>query len=106
VPVAAGGGWAVPAGTTPLAELLAGVGQGALVGRLSMGMPAPDGGFSAVVKNSFALRGGETGQALAETMIAGNIARMLHDVVAVSAERIDTGTWCLPWVRVRGLHFS
>jgi len=32
--------------------------------------------------------------------------RMLRDVVTVSAERIDTGVWCMPWVRIAGLHFS
>ena len=46
------------------------------------------------------------GQALSETMISGNIARMLHNVVAVSAERIDTGALVLPWLRVGNLHFS
>ena len=39
-------------------------------------------------------------------MISGNIARMLHDVLAVSAERIDTGVLVLPWLRIGGLHFS
>jgi hypothetical protein len=31
---------------------------------------------------------------------------MLRDVAAVSRERIDTGTLCLPWLRIGGLHFS
>lgn len=106
VPLAAGGGWALAAGATPLAELLAGVGRGALVGRLSMGNPAPDGSFSGVIKNSFALRDGVLGPALAETMIAGNIANLLRDVVALSAERVDRGAWCLPWLRAGGLNFS
>jgi PmbA protein len=39
-------------------------------------------------------------------MIAGNVARMLKDVVAVSRERLDTGAFVLPWVRISGLHFS
>ena len=49
---------------------------------------------------------GTAGQALSETMISGNIARMLHDVVAVSVERIDTGALVLPWLRTGNLHFS
>jgi PmbA protein len=105
VPVA-GEGWEVPAGETPLADLVAGVRHGALVGRLSMGNPAPNGDFSGVIKNSFLLEGGSTGPALRETMITGNIARLLQDVLAVSRERIDTASWCLPWMRVGGLHFS
>ena len=99
-------GWDLQAGTTPLADLLAAVPRGALVDRLSMGDPAPNGDFSGVIKNSFALDKGRIGVALAETMISGNVAQMLKDVLAVSAERIDTGGDVLPWLRIGGLHFS
>jgi PmbA protein len=99
-------GWDVAAGTTPLAEVVGGVQRGAIVGRLSMGMPAANGNFSGVIKNSFAIRGGEVGHALAETMIAGNMAQMLRDVVAVSREAIDSGATRLPWIRIANLHFS
>ena len=99
-------GWELLPGTTPLAELIAAVPRGALVDRLSMGEPAPNGDFSGVIKNSFRLDGGRVGGALAETMISGNVARMLLDVAAVSAERIDSGSQALPWVRISGLHFS
>ena len=106
VPLAAQGGWELAAGATPLADLIAGVRQGALVGRLSMGMPAANGNFSGVIKNSFSLEGGRIGPALSETMISGNVARMLHDVAAVSAERIDGGALWAPWLHIVGLHFS
>ena len=99
-------GWDMAAGKTPRAQMVADVKRGALVGRLSMGNPAPNGDFSSVIKNSFLIEGGIAGQALSETMITGNIARMLHDVLAVSAERIDTGVLVLPWLRIGGLHFS
>jgi PmbA protein len=71
-----------------------------------MGRPSASGDFSGVIKNSFVIRDGEAGAALSETMISGNVAQMLRDVSAVSAERIDTGSWVLPWLRVEGLHFS
>ncbi|HEU5294562.1 MAG TPA: metallopeptidase TldD-related protein [Burkholderiaceae bacterium] len=99
-------GWDIAAGNTPLDTLIAGVARGALVDRLSMGRPAANGDFSGVIKNSFAIRDGEVGHALSETMIAGNVAQMLRDVSAVSAQRIDVGAWVLPWLRVEGLHFS
>jgi PmbA protein len=102
----ASAGWELAAGTTPLADLLRGVARGALVGRLSMGSPAANGDFSGVIKNSFAIQNGEVGAALSETMINGNVAQMLRNVLAVSAERIDTGATCMPWVRIGGLHFS
>lgn len=99
-------GWELLAGSTPLAEIVAAVPRGALVGRLSMGSPAPNGDFSGVIKNSFVIRDGQLGQALAETMISGNVAQILKDAVAASAERIDNGGDAMPWLRVGGLHFS
>jgi len=105
VPVAAGG-WSIAAGATPLAALLRGVERGVLVGRFSMGNPSPAGDFSGVVKNSFLIDGGHVGHALSGVMAAGNMARMLEAVLAVSVERIDTGDWQLPWLRIGGLHFS
>jgi PmbA protein len=105
VPVAAAG-WEIAAGSTPRAEMLAAVKHGALVGRLSMGMPAPNGDFSGVIKNSFLIENGQRGTALSEVMISGNIAQMLHDVLAVSHERLDTGSLLLPWLRIGNLRFS
>jgi PmbA protein len=105
VPTAAGG-WELAAGQTPRAQLVGGVARGAIVGRLSMGMPAPSGDFSGVIKNSFAIADGVVGPALSETMINGNIAQMLQQVIAVSRERLDTGVLLVPWLRIGGLHFS
>jgi PmbA protein len=105
VPVAAQG-WELAAGTTPLDQIIASVARGAIVDRLSMGSPAANGDFSGVVKNSFRIDAGRIGTALAETMISGNVAQMLRDVQAVSSERIDSGDWLLPWLRIDGLHFS
>jgi PmbA protein len=105
VPVAPGG-WDIAAGPTPLAQVIGGVQRGAIVGRMSMGMPAANGNFSGVIKNSFAVEGGEVGPALSETMIAGNMAQMLRDIVAVSSEVIDAGSTRLPWIRIANLHFS
>ena len=104
-PVAAEG-WELLAASTPLAQIIAAVPRGALVDRLSMGRPAPNGDFSGVIKNSFALADGKIGAALSETMINGNVAQMLKDVSAVSVERIDGGSTALPWLRIGGLHFS
>jgi PmbA protein len=105
VPTAAGG-WQLAAGDTPRAQLTAGVARGAVVGRLSMGKPAPNGEFSGVIQNSFAIVDGQVGPALSETMISGNMARMLLHVSALSRERLDLGALLLPWLRIRALHFS
>jgi PmbA protein len=105
VPVAPSG-WEIAAGETAREQLFAGVARGAVVGRLSMGNPAANGDFSGVIKNSFRITDGVVGTALAETMVSGNMARMLRDIVGVSRERIDSGGLALPWIRVANLHFS
>jgi PmbA protein len=99
-------GWELAAGDTAREKMVSDTKRGALVGRLSMGRPASNGDFSGVIKNSFAIADGKQGTALSETMITGNVAQMLKDVVAVSRERIDTGAFLLPWVRIGNLHFS
>jgi PmbA protein len=105
VPIASAG-WELAAGDTAREKMVSDTKRGALVGRLSMGNPASNGDFSGVIKNSFEIADGELGSALSETMISGNVAQMLKDVIAVSRERIDTGAFLLPWVRIGGLHFS
>lgn len=102
----ANGGWELAAGSSSRKQLVEGVARGALVGRLSMGRPASNGDFSGVIKNSFAIDDGCLGDALSETMISGNVARMLREVDAVSSDRIDFGTTQLPWLRVPDMHFS
>ena len=83
-----------------------GVQHGAVVGRLSMGMPAANGNFSGVIKNSFLIEDGQAGAALSEVMISGNMTQVLRDVLAVSAERQVIGDTLLPWLRMAGLHVS
>lgn len=99
-------GWRIQPGSTPRDELIGSVGRGALVNRLSMGSPGPNGDFSGVIKNSFLIEDGKVGQALSETMISGNMARMLEDISGISAEHLDGGSLDLPWIRIPGLHFS
>jgi PmbA protein len=99
-------GWEMAAGQESRSELVAQVTQGAIVGRLSMGIPAANGDFSGVIKNSFRIDGGTVGPALSEVMISGNMAQMLKDLLGVSRERLDTGATVLPWLRIGGLHFS
>jgi PmbA protein len=100
------GGWRVPPGPDSEGALVAGVAHGAWVGRLSMGNPASNGDFSGVVKNSFLIENGRLGPALSETMVSGNVAQMLQDISGVGSTLHDFGAWAVPWLRVRGLHFS
>ena len=104
VPTSASG-WELAAGDTALSDLVAGVATGALVGRLSMGLPAGNGDFSAVIKNSFEIVDGRLGAALSDTMISANVAHMLHDISGISRERIDSGELLAPWLRIDGIQF-
>lgn len=99
-------GWRIDPGQDARVDMIAGVKRGALVNRLSMGRPAANGDFSGIIKNSFIIEDGKVGSALGEAMIAGNMARMLLDIDAVSAEHIDYGGEDFPWLRIPGLHFS
>lgn len=101
-----GNGWCIDAGDVSRANMQTGIKRGALVGRLSMGSPAPNGDFSGVIKNSFLLENGERTKALSETMVTGNVAQMLKDVQAISAEVSNFGGYQLPWLRISGLRFS
>jgi PmbA protein len=104
--VTAGGAWVVDAGTTPLTELIGGVREGVLITRFSGGRPNDKGDFSGIAKNSYFIDNGSVAYPLAETMVSGNLAQLLHDIVAISAERADFGSAVMPWVRVGGVGIS
>ncbi len=101
-----GGSYVFGNGETPLEELIAGVEKGILLGRFSGGSPSPAGDLSGVAKNSFLIENGKVTKALSEVMIAGNLADMLRDTVAVSQERENSGYWLLPWIRVENVTIS
>lgn len=96
----------VAPGDTPLSELLAGIDRGLLVGRLSGGNPGPNGDFSGVAKNSFLIENGSLGDAVSETMLAGNLALLLQNVAGISRELVCDGASVLPWVAFRGVTVS
>lgn len=93
-------------GETPLAQLIAGVEKGILLGRFSGGSPSPSGDLSGVAKNSFLIENGKVTKPLSEVMISGNLGDMLRDTVAVSQERENSGYWLLPWIRVENVTIS
>lgn len=104
--VATSGSWSLDAGDISRDEMVSSVERGALVSRLSMGSPAPNGDFSGVIKNSFLIENGKRTKALSETMITGNVAQMLKDIEAISSEVTDFGGNKLPWLKISGLKFS
>ncbi len=92
--------------TTKFDDIISGIEQGILVGRFSGGEPASNGDFSGVAKNSFLIENGKITGAAAETMISGNLADMLMNVRAVSAETVCDGLSVLPYVAFDGITVS
>ncbi len=101
-----GGSMVIGAGDKSLDEIIAGIEKGILVGRFSGGDPAQNGDFSGVAKNSFLIENGKITCAASETMIAGNLAGMLKNLVAISKERVYDGYSILPYAAFDGITVS
>lgn len=101
-----GGAIVVDAGATPLADMIRDVEKGVLLARFSGGSPSDNGDFSGVAKNSYLIEGGKVARPIGETMIAGNLASLVSEARAVSAERVDYGSSILPWLLAGGVTIS
>lgn len=88
----------VEGGDTPYAEIVKGIKRGLIVGRFSGGQPGTNGDFSGVAKNSFLIEDGEIKGAVNETMINGNLADLLNNLVAISRETVEDGSTVLPYI--------
>ena len=96
----------VEPGDLPLENIIASIEKGLLVGRYSGGAAGTNGEFSGVAKNAFMIEGGKVTHAVSETMIAGNLAGMLDQIIGISRETVGDGTSVLPWLAVRGITIS
>ncbi|MCR4620844.1 MAG: TldD/PmbA family protein [Clostridiales bacterium] len=94
------------AGDRSLDEIIAGIDKGIYVMRFSGGQPAPSGEFSGVAKNSFLIEHGRITRPLTETMISGNVADMLNDLVGISSETCVDGSSVLPYAAFGGVTIS
>ena len=101
-----GSGMIMKPGTVPLADLIASVKKGLLVGGFSGGYPGANGEFSGVAKNSFLIEDGKITTAVTETMINGNLSRILLDVKGISSETACDGSSVLPWLATEGIVIS
>lgn len=96
----------VTPGEQALGEIIADIDRGLIVGRFSGGQPGTNGDFSGVAKNSFLIENGRVTDAVSETMISGNLAQLLQDLVAVSRETVQDGVNVLPYAAFRGVTIS
>ena len=87
-------------GEQSLEEMIAGIDQGLLLCRFSGGSPNDKGDFSGVAKNSYCIKNGRIAYPVSETMVTGNMVRLLQDIDAVW---VDFGSQICPWIRDGGL---
>jgi PmbA protein len=93
-------------GDTSLADMIASVEKGLIVGGFSGGQPGANGEFSGVAKNSFYVENGRIVGAVTETMINGNLENVFKNVIAVSREQVCDGSTVLPWLSCGGIVIS
>lgn len=93
-------------GDIPYDELIKGIKRGLIVGRFSGGQPGINGEFSGVAKNSFLIEDGTVKGAVSETMINGNLAKLLNSLVAISKETVEDGSSVLPYAAFDGVVIS
>lgn len=94
------------AGEKSFADIIAGIDRGILVGRFSGGEPGANGDFSGVAKNSFLIKDGRIACPLRETMISGNVAEMIKNIVAISSDTVNDSSSVLPWIAFDGITVS
>lgn len=99
-------GLIIEAGDTPLDEMIKNVEKGVIIGRFSGGAPGANGEFSGVAKNGFLIENGRIVSALSETMISGNLAEMLNDLIAISKETLVAGDMVAPYMAFGGVTVS
>ena len=93
-------------GSTPLADMIASVKQGLLLGGFSGGDPGTNGEFSGVAKNSFLIENGKVKSAVTETMVNGNLGELVKNIRAVSRETCCDGSTVLPYLAADGVVIS
>ncbi len=101
--VNSGFNWVVNGGTKPLGELFGDIDRGLFLGRISGGIPAVNGDFAIVAKNSFLIEAGFITKPVTELILSGNLFDILSAVTAVSRERANDGMTMVPWVCVEGM---
>lgn len=101
-----GGNLVFERGLTALNEMIDETKHGLYLQRFSGGMPAANGDFSGVAKNSYLIENGELAQPLSEVMVSGNLFDLMKGINSVSYEVVNDGTTEVPFVRVSNLTVS
>ena len=100
------GSMIITPGASSVDELIAGIERGILLNRFSGGSMTPGGDFSGVAKNSFLIENGKIAGAVTETMVSGNMLKMLTDIAGISSETDCGGGSVIPWAAFNGVVIS
>jgi len=93
-------------GDKSLEDIIKSTKKGIILGRFSGGMPASNGDFSGVAKNSFYVEGGKIRYAITETMITSNLKDMFNNIEEISKETLNTGDSIAPWMKIKDVTIS
>jgi len=101
-----GDSFMVKPGSSSKEDMIQSVDRGILLSRFSGGVPAANGDFSGVAKNSFYIEKGKIQHPISEVMVSGNIFDLITHIQSVSQERVDFGLTIMPWVHATGVTIS
>ncbi|MEG2290181.1 MAG: metallopeptidase TldD-related protein [Clostridium sp.] len=93
-------------GDKSLKDIIKSTEKGIILGRFSGDMPAANGDFSGIAKNSFYVENGEIKYAITETMITSNLNHIFNNIEAISIETLNTGDSITPWMKIKDVNIS
>ncbi|WP_346847436.1 metallopeptidase TldD-related protein [uncultured Clostridium sp.] len=93
-------------GDKSIEDIIKSTKKGIILGRFSGDMPASNGDFSGVAKNSFYVENGEIKYAITETMITSNLKDMFNNIEEISIETLNTGESVTPWMKIKDVTIS
>ena len=96
----------VEGGDKTLAEIIASIDKGLMIGGFSGGHPGTNGEFSGVAKNSFLIENGKITGAVTETMVNGNLGEAFRHIRAISKEQVCNGGSVVPYIAADGIIIS
>ena len=96
----------IAAGEQTLAEMIASIDKGLILGGFSGGQPGTNGEFSGVAKNSFLIENGKVKGAVTETMVNGNLGEIVKHIRGISKEQLCSGGSVVPYIAVDGIVIS
>jgi|GEM_PF-694208 len=101
-----GGCLCVSPGNVPSSQLIESIDRGLLVNGFAGGYPSDSGDFSGTVPDALYIEKGVVRFPVKETMITGNIPKMVMAISGISREYVNFGNAVYPWMAVKDIFVS